>query len=218
MNIPPAIEAVFAFVLIMGFILFPLFFQNFIYHLFRKAHAYKKKKSQDSQMKSAIFLFLFSALCVVVIAGMSYFYGDKETWHEYKRIFFYCGMVLALAFVGSIFIRWRKSKRSLPQEEEEIRNITGLTQKQISFIKRFSPGAFLNPFIWSICYGFWDLALKSLIPVYGIYIWLNLAINGRRIAWERKKWGNFDSFSRRESIALILSALGWLIFIGFGPE
>jgi len=89
MNIPPAIEVVFAFVLIMGFILFPLFLRNFIYHLFKKAYAYKKQKSQDSQIKPATFLFLFSALCLAIIASISYFYGDEETWHEYERIFFY---------------------------------------------------------------------------------------------------------------------------------
>jgi len=112
----------------------------------------------------------------------------------------------------------KNKKISSKERADAVENINGLTLKETSFVKGFSLAAFLNPFIWCICYGFWDLFLESLIPVYGIYVWLNLAINGRRIAWERKKWQHFDSFLRRERIALQLAALGWLVCLLFGPK
>jgi len=119
MKIPWMIEALLGFVLSIGFILFPFFFWNFIHQLFRKTHTYEEKEQQNSQLRLAISLFLFSMLCLIVLAGMSYFYGDKETWFSYKAMILYYGTSIFLAFIVSLFIiRWKKIKR-FPQKSEQ---------------------------------------------------------------------------------------------------
>jgi len=82
---------------------------------------------------------------------------------------------------------------------------SGLTPEQIAFINARSSAAFISPLFWALCFNLCGYIWKSLIPIYGFNIWRDLTRNGRKIAWNEKKWNSFKQFYRRELIATIIS-------------
>ncbi len=79
----------------------------------------------------------------------------------------------------------------------------GLTPEQVSYINGWSWGAFFGAFVWPLGNKLYWWALGSLVPLWGIYVWIHLAISGRALAWE-KSVKNFEHFKRRQKIIAII--------------
>lgn len=88
-----------------------------------------------------------------------------------------------------------------------------LTPEQITFIKRGFWSAFFNPLNWAVGNRLYLLALESLIPFWGIIIWLRLIFRGGMLSWEQGGWKNFEEFKgRQKNLAWI--TLGIIIVSG----
>ena len=76
-----------------------------------------------------------------------------------------------------------------------------LSKEQIEYINDWSNGAFFGGPIWAFINGLNREALFCFIPIYGIYIWIKLAENGKKIIWEKERWNNFEEFKKHQKIA-----------------
>jgi hypothetical protein len=79
-----------------------------------------------------------------------------------------------------------------------------LTPEQINFIHKWSWGAFFGGAIWPLGNKLFIWALLSLIPLVNIYVWIKLAIEGRRMAWEQSGWDDFDHFRYRQKVVAVI--------------
>jgi hypothetical protein len=64
-------------------------------------------------------------------------------------------------------------------------------------LKKWNWGAFLLGPIWGIGHGVFR-SLLTLVPLYGLYEWVMLGINGNRWAWEKRKWDSIESFRKTQ--------------------
>ena len=82
----------------------------------------------------------------------------------------------------------------------------GLTDQEVHLVSKWSWSAFINPFIWAIGNRLWLWALGFLVPFWGVYVWLRLAIDGRQLVWERSTL-TIEQFKKRQKI------LAWIVGI-----
>jgi hypothetical protein len=64
-------------------------------------------------------------------------------------------------------------------------------------LKKWNWGAFLLGPIWGIGHGVYR-SLLTLVPLYGLYVWVMLGINGNRWAWEKRNWESIASFRKTQ--------------------
>ncbi len=64
-------------------------------------------------------------------------------------------------------------------------------------LAKWNWGAFLLGPIWGIGHGVWRSFL-TFVPIYGLYEWVMLGINGNRWAWEKRKWDSIESFRKTQ--------------------
>jgi len=85
-----------------------------------------------------------------------------------------------------------------------------LDEHQLSFLDNFSWGAYLSGPIWLIVNGMAEKVVWYFVPIYNIFFSYKIAINGRKMAWERTKL-DYEDFKRRE---VIFEAIWSVIFAG----
>lgn len=91
-----------------------------------------------------------------------------------------------------------------PQIQEKYKN---LTPEQITFINKWSWGAFFSFPVWVLGNGLYIWILASIVPFFNIYAWIKLSANGRKMAWEEHTWINFDQFKQRQK------TMAWIIVL-----
>jgi hypothetical protein len=64
-------------------------------------------------------------------------------------------------------------------------------------LAKWNWGAFLLGPIWGIGHGVFR-SLLTLVPLYGLYEWVMLGINGNRWAWEKGHWDSIESFRKTQ--------------------
>ena len=69
---------------------------------------------------------------------------------------------------------------------------------EILYIHDFSWGALLGSFIWTLGNKLYRKTIELFIPGWNIYVWIQLFIDGRKIAWEQNKWKNYKQFYRQQ--------------------
>ena len=98
------------------------------------------------------------------------------------------------------------------QNNEKYKN---LTPEQITYIHKFSWGAFVCSTVWPWGNKLYIWGILAFVPLVNIYVWLRLAITGRQMAWERGGWTNFEQFKNRQKImAWVILGIIILIFLG----
>ena len=106
---------------------------------------------------------------------------------------FLVGLPLAIYFLVRKDVSDAELIASLQQNEK----YKSLTPEQISYITRWSWGAFFNGFVWALGNKLYGWALLTFIPFYNIYVWIKLSASGRQMAWE-KGWKDFGEFKQRQ--------------------
>ena len=90
-----------------------------------------------------------------------------------------------------------------------------LNSKQKEFLNKWCWTAFFFPPVWAFCNQLYIEGLTFFIPIYGIFVWIRLAHQGRTMAWERGTWISFEQFQNRESLAVKISIglilLSWIL-------
>ncbi|KKQ27445.1 MAG: hypothetical protein US42_C0009G0035 [Candidatus Magasanikbacteria bacterium GW2011_GWC2_37_14] len=128
-------------------------------------------------------------------------------------------IAVLLIFVGIPLGIYFLSKKDLTennlsalQNDDKYKN---LTPEQITYIHKFSWGAFIASGIWPWGNKLYLWGILAFIPLIGIYVWIRLAIEGRKLAWEQGGWTNFEQFKNRQKImAWIILAIIILAFLG----
>ncbi|HYZ18750.1 MAG TPA: toll/interleukin-1 receptor domain-containing protein [Gaiellaceae bacterium] len=64
-------------------------------------------------------------------------------------------------------------------------------------LKKWNWGAFLLGPIWGIGHGVWRSFL-TFVPIYGLYEWVMLGLNGNRWAWEKRRYESPESFRKSQ--------------------
>lgn len=93
-------------------------------------------------------------------------------------------------------------------------------------IRRWSWGGFTLTWIYLVgMNGGWLILLfiiLAFIPVVNIIVWIYLGLEGRKIAWERRKWKNFEEFllvqQKWDMWGIIILVLGIVFGIIAGIE
>jgi len=128
-------------------------------------------------------------------------------------------IAVLLIFVGIPLGIYFLSKKDLTennisalQNDDKYKN---LTPEQITYIHKFSWGAFVASGIWPWGNKLYVWGILAFIPLIGIYVWIRLALEGRKMAWEQGGWTSFDQFKKRQKImAWIILAVIILVLIG----
>jgi len=113
-------------------------------------------------------------------------------------------------FVGvplGIFYLTRKDTEVPLDEVKKSERYKGLTDEQILYINKWSWGAFFGNGIWQWGQKLYLQAILAFIPFVNIYIWIKCAMDGRKMAWEKGGWNNFEHFKKRQTI------MAWVIVI-----
>lgn len=87
----------------------------------------------------------------------------------------------------------------------------GLTVEQITFIQKWSWGAFFSPIVWALGNKLYLWALGCLVPLFNIYVWIKLASGGRAMAWEEGNWKDFEQFKKRQKIMMVIIVLLFVV-------
>ena len=77
----------------------------------------------------------------------------------------------------------------------------GLSHEQVEYIAKWSWSAFFMHWIWTLCnrgVRFWTLGFFA--PLVQQYLWIKIAMHGRRMTWESGKWKSFKEFRKRQRI------------------
>lgn len=85
-----------------------------------------------------------------------------------------------------------------------------LSEEHVEFIGGSSLGAFLNPFVWALGNHLYWWALGLVVPIWGLYVWIRLIADGRRLSWE-KGWSTIGFY--QESQKTLLKVIGILIAV-----
>lgn len=128
-------------------------------------------------------------------------------------------IAVLLIFVGIPLGIYFLSKKDLTtdnitslQNNEKYKN---LTPEQITYIHKFSWGAFICSGVWPWGNKLYLWGVLAFVPLVNIFVWLKLAIEGRKMAWEQGGWTNFEQFKNRQKImAWIILAVIILAFLG----
>ncbi|WP_182988219.1 pilin [Massilia sp. Se16.2.3] len=76
-------------------------------------------------------------------------------------------------------------------------------------VARWSWGGFVFSWIWAVCNGNW-IGLLALFPGIGFVMRIVLGVNGRKWAWQNRRWdsvAHFNRVQRRWSIAALVFGL-----------
>lgn len=88
-----------------------------------------------------------------------------------------------------------------------------LNDEEFRFITKFNLSAFFNPFVWALGNKLYIWALFTLIPLFGIYAWLKLVIDGRRMAWE-EGWTSVAQFKKRQFVMAFVVLITTVLLVG----
>jgi hypothetical protein len=91
------------------------------------------------------------------------------------------------------------SKSNLKPEEKE-------------FLKKWCWTAFFFPPVWAFCNQLYIDGITYFIPLYGIFVWIRLAHQGRQMAWDQGEWSSFEQFKKRERLAVRISIALIILF------
>jgi len=89
-----------------------------------------------------------------------------------------------------------------------------LSDEQINYIASWSWAAFINPFVWALGNKMWYAAIGCLIPIYNIFVWLRLAMEGRQLAWEKVGWSGFESFKKHQKTMFWIALVVLVLILG----
>lgn len=122
------------------------------------------------------------------------------------------GMIAVVAIlIGvpfGIYFLTRKEETLTPEflaKLQENPKYHSLTPEQITSINKWSWGAFFGNTIWAIGNKHFGMAVLSLIPVIGLYPWIKLSMEGRKLSWEKNNWKSFEHFEKIQRI------IAWVI-------
>ncbi len=140
----------------------------------------------------------------------------------FKIISFVAGIVgsvgvlsFFIAIPFGIYFLTRQDKEGLLRDAESNIIYQGLSTEQIIYLNSWSWGAFFGSFIWALGNKLWWWALGSLVPFFGIYVWIKLSIDGRKMAWVYQVPKDFSRFQKRQTILgviIVFLTLGWIVF------
>lgn len=85
----------------------------------------------------------------------------------------------------------------------------GLSPDQLTFVDRWSWGAFLGGPIWAVGNKLYVWAVLGLLPIVNVYAMFKLGSQGRKMAWEEGGWQGFEQFKHRQQI------MAWIILAFF---
>ncbi len=132
--------------------------------------------------------------------------------------FFSTGIIMVMSVVGIIvgvplgiyfLLKKQVDTVSVLKEKEQYQK---LASEQIDYISRWSWGAFLNPLVWALGNRMWYAAIGCLLPIYNIFVWLRVAMEGRALSWENSDWNSFRTFQKRQKIVFWI-ALGIILLL-----
>ena len=78
-------------------------------------------------------------------------------------------------------------------------------------VKGWSWGAFTFSWLWAINNKTW-IGLLAGIPIVGIVVRIALGMNGREWAWQNRRWGSLEEFTKAQKRWSIWGVGMWLIF------
>ena len=113
---------------------------------------------------------------------------------------------------AGIYLLSKKTKEDEKKEISSLQNderYQNLSVEQINFIRRWSWGAFFGQLVWPLGNKLFLWSLVTFIPFFNIYAWIKLSLHGRKMAWEKGGWKNFEQFKKRQKI------MTWIIIIFF---
>jgi hypothetical protein len=156
------------------------------------------------------FIFLIILLALYGILDYLTHGINSPTLSMVKIIFGFLGIIFVIGIPIAIIFGFKNIKK---YKEIEAKNISqkmqydGLTPDQINYINRLSWGAFFCTFIWALGNKLYLWAFGCFVPFWNVYVWLNLFVDGRRMAWEKNKWISFKQFTRRQIIMAVVIAI-----------
>jgi len=118
------------------------------------------------------------------------------------------GMLSGMAFVIGLPIGIYFIKRKINTDElKSQQDYKHLTTDEIYYIADWSWSAFFISPIWALGNKLYLYILGLFIPIFNIYIWLKLSAHGRKIAWEKNQWRDFQLFKKRQKIIMWTSVV-----------
>ncbi len=110
---------------------------------------------------------------------------------------FFISIPLGIYFLSRKELNWIAGFKNNPKYQ-------GLSDQEIELVTKWSWGAFFCPIVWALGNKLWLWFLGSFVPIWNVYVWLKLAIDGRQMVWERSK-GTVVQFQKRQMI------IAWVI-------
>lgn len=168
-------------------------------------------------------LLVFSPFILGLISALLYIYGVRiggESLVALRIIRLVAGLSGILAFLaifgglpaGIYFLVKKPAANNTSATPGP--SYPGLSAEQTAYLGKWSWGAFFGGVVWALGNKLYLWALGYFVPFYGLYVWINLAANGRRLAYQ-KGWANFDQFKKRQKIMAIIVAILAVISIYF---
>jgi len=126
---------------------------------------------------------------------------------------------LFICIPAGIYFLNKKNDEESAKELSELQTnekYLNLTPDQINYIRKWSWGAFFGQLFWPLGNKLYFWSLAVFIPFFNIYAWFKLSISGRKMAWEKGGWKNFEQFKKRQKIMALI--IGVFIILGVGSR
>jgi len=109
-------------------------------------------------------------------------------------------ILISIAVIPFGYFFMRQVEPEVIAEKKKLDKYKNLTDDQIHYITRWSWSGYYGGVFWGLGNRLWIYALLSIVPVIGVYFWMTLAVDGRRVSWENESvsWASFDQFRTRQ--------------------
>ncbi len=152
---------------------------------------------------------------VLVLYAVSSFVGyslgaDATAIRFLNSILSILGVVGVISFPVCLFFGIkliRKDAALLAPSLQGVAGYQGLAIEQIAYTQGWSWGACWGSLVWALGNKLYWWALGMLVPIWNIYVWIKLSVDGRKLAWEKGGWQGFEQFKNRQKI------MAWVILI-----
>lgn len=112
---------------------------------------------------------------------------------------------LLIGFPIGLYLISRKDEEQLAALRAHPR-FKDLSDVDFRYVTGWSWGAFFGTVVWALGNRLWLWALGHLVPLWNVYVWIRLSVDGRQTAWERSTESIASFRSRQKIVAWVIVA------------